>query len=85
MLAIICVFTPGLPGPVIDEHVGEARDHQAEVGERPAFPMLAQRRAVGRADVDLVQRAGHGVEAGGEDDGVELECSAPDVGAGPSR
>ena len=62
----------GAAGPCDDEHVGEARDHQAEIGEGAALPMVGQHRAVARPDVDLAQRAGHGVEAGGEDDGVEL-------------
>ena len=59
-------------GPGDDEHVGKARDHQAEVRERPTFPVLAKGGAIARAHVDLLQRAGHGVEARGEDQRIEL-------------
>ncbi len=38
----------------------------------PASQRVAQRLAVASPDVDRQQGAGHRVEAGGEDDGVEL-------------
>ena len=59
-------------GPGDREHVGEARDHQPEIGGRSAVPFLRQGGAVADADVDLLQRTGHRVEAGGEYDGVEF-------------
>jgi hypothetical protein len=51
--------------------LGKPATSQAEVGARAGRPGVLQRRAAAPADVDLVQRAGHGVEADGEDDGVD--------------
>ena len=66
------VRTEGLPGPVIDEHVGEPGHLHAQVGHRTRLPFLLQVPAVSAADVDLEQRPGHGVKAGGEHDDVEV-------------
>ena len=64
--------TDGLPGPVMVNRLGKPAIGEAEVGARAVGPLLAQRAAAAAADVDVEQRAGHGVEAGGEDDAVEL-------------
>ena len=64
------------------EQVREAGDLQAEIVARPGLPYILQGDAVASADVDAQQRAGHGVEAGGEDDDVDadtprLACECP--------
>ena len=58
--------TDGLPGPVMVKRFGKPADGEPEVGARPLRPRLAQRASAAPADVDAEQRAGHGVEAGGE-------------------
>ena len=64
--------TDGLPGPVIMNRFGKPATDQAEIRARPLGPLVVQRQAAAAADVDREQRAGHRVEAGGEDDRVEL-------------
>ena len=59
--------------PGDDEQVGEAGDRQAEVGARAVRPLRRASDTPSRPRMSIVeQRAGHGVEAGGEDDRVEL-------------
>ena len=64
-------------GPGDGEEVRKAGDGDAEVGARPVGPLFPQRAASPAADVDVEQGAGHGVEAGGEDDAVELVLGGP--------
>ena len=59
-------------GPGDGEEIGKAGDGDPEVGARSVGPLLPQRAAAPAADVDVEQGAGHGIEAGGEDDAVEL-------------
>ncbi len=61
----------GRPGD--GEQVREAVHHESEVGARAVLPLLLQGEPVLPLDVDRHQRTGHGVEPGGEYDGVELE------------
>ena len=63
----------GASGAGDHEHVGEAGDLEAEVGLGAVGPFLAQREPVAAADVHPEKAAGHAIEAGGEDDDVELE------------
>jgi hypothetical protein len=62
----------GAPWPRDREQVGEARHRQAEIGTWAGAPFLAQSPATSAANVDLEERSGHGVEAGGEHNGVDL-------------
>ena len=62
----------GAAGPGDGEEVRKAGDGDPEVGARPVGPLLPQCAAASAADVDVEQGAGHGIEAGGEDDAVEL-------------
>ena len=59
-------------GPKIMNMLGNPRVDETEMGARPVGPLLAQLLAVATADVDLHVVAGHGVEAGGEHDDVEV-------------
>ena len=69
--------TDGLPGPVIGEEVREAGDGEAEVGARARRPTSRCSVRPPRPRMSMLeQRAGHGVEAGGEDDGVERVLGA---------
>ena len=54
------------------EEVREARHHEPEVGVRAVGPFALDVHAAVALDVDFAHRAGHGVEAGGKHDGVEL-------------
>ena len=54
------------------EQVREAGHGDAEVGAWTFRPLLPETDTVPAADVDLRQRAGHGVVAGGEDDAVQI-------------
>ena len=65
-----------------EEQVGEAGRGQPEIGGRPCGPLVLQRQPVGAPDVDRRQRAGERVEAGGEDDRVQLEGFPDDVDPG---
>ncbi len=69
------------------EEVREPDGHQAEVRGRAVHPLLLQREAVATGDVDRDQRAGHRIEAGRVDDGVELErlTRGVDPGLGDRR
>ena len=53
------------------EQVRKARNLQAEIIARPRRPGLRQRQVIAPADVHPQQRAGHPVEAGGEDDDIQ--------------
>ena len=64
--------TDGLPRPGDREQVGEPGHRDAEVRPRPGGPLRGERYPVPVPDVDRGQRTGHRVEAGREDDGVEL-------------
>merc|ERR1719163_2052830 len=66
----------GRAGPRDREEVREAGDAEAEVGAHAVLPRLLQADAVTAAEVDLREPPGHPVEAGGEDDAVELEGRA---------
>ena len=59
--------------PGDDKEVGKSRHHQPEVGAGAVGPLVLQCQALAAANVDLAQRAGHRVEAGREDDDVELD------------
>ena len=61
------------PRPGDHEQVGEPLAHQPEVGLGTVGPLVLDRPAPAAGDVDVHDGAGHGVEAGGEHDGVELE------------
>ena len=74
--------TDGLPGPVMMKKFGKPTVDEPEVGGRAVGPLLLQGHAVPAGDVDADQGAGHGVEAGGVDDGVELERLVGGVDAG---
>ncbi len=50
---------------------------------RSISPLVAQQLPAPAPDLDFVVRAGHGVEASGEHDGVELVLAVP--GAHPGR
>ena len=54
------------------QHVGEAVDHHAEEGRDGGAPLVGELLAADALDVDLVEGAGDGVEAGGIDDDVEV-------------
>ena len=70
---------------------GARRHHQvrepvhqhAEKGRRAVAPLLAQGLTTGAADVDAVEGAGDGVEAGGVDDDVEVMVARAGPDAGP--
>ncbi len=64
------------------EEIGKSRRLQAEVVDRPVAPLVAQVLAVGADEVDVVEGAGHGVEAGGVDDQVELVVALRGADAG---
>ena len=81
MVGSMFVSTEGLPGPVMVNRFGKPGHRHAEVGAWPLAPFLLQRQSATAADVDLQQRAGHGVEAGGEHDGVDLVLLAPGADA----
>ena len=55
------------------EQVRETRHLQAEIVARARCPGVRERQAVAAANVHAQQRAGHGVEAGGEDDDVQRD------------
>ena len=59
-------------GPDDHEHVRVVGHREAHEGPRPVGPVVAQEAAVVAADVDAGEGARHGVEAGGEDQHVEL-------------
>ena len=46
----------------------------AKVGLRALAPLVGERLAAGAANVDLQQRPGHGIEAGGEDEIGRASC-----------
>ena len=71
-------------GPGDGEQVREAGNHQPEVRAGSVGPPVAQRDALATTDVDAQQGAGHRIEAGGEDDRVELVIvvGCADAGAG---
>ena len=52
----------------------------AEERDRAVRPLVLQLSAADAADVDAVERAGDGVEAGGVDDDVELVLRARSCG-----
>ena len=72
MLTSMLVSTDGLPGPGDGEQVREPLHAETEVGARPGRPRVLQGAPAAAADVDAQQRAGHGVEAGGVDQHVEV-------------
>src|SRR5450631_96132 len=53
------------------EQVGKAGDRDAKVGVRAVDPLPIQRAAAAAFEVQGLQRAGHGIETGGENDDVE--------------
>ena len=64
--------TDGLPGPVTMNRFGKPAHREAEVRARAVAPIVVQRRPP-RPRMSIVeQRAGHRVEAGREDDGVDV-------------
>src|SRR5215207_11060223 len=74
----------GAAGTGYGEHVGEARDRQPEVGARTLDPLIPQQLPAPAADIYLVERAGHRVEAGGVNEDVELVLGVfgPQAGRG---
>ena len=69
--------------PGDSEQVGVVRAHEAEVCARPLRPLVAQQLPTPTVYVDLLERAGHGVEAGGEHKDVELVLAV--LGTHPGR
>ena len=67
---------------VEQEQVGEAVGGQSQIGARALRPRLLELQAVTAADVHVDDGAGHGVEAGGVDDGVEGHGLPAHVDAG---
>src|SRR5690606_14911916 len=55
-----------------DQHVGEARDADAQLRNRTVRPLFGQGHSATALDAGPKQRTGERVEAGGEDDDVEL-------------
>ena len=53
------------------EEVGKAHDRESEIGLRTLAPLVLEGHAAAPADVDLQQRACHGVEAGGQHQAIE--------------
>ena len=74
--------TDGLPGPVIMKKLGKPAVVETQVGGGAVRPLLLQRDAVAAGDVDRHDGAGHRVEAGGVDDGIELDRLVGEVDAG---
>src|SRR5262245_46133226 len=62
----------GIVRPHQRQHVGEAGDLQAEIGARTIGPLVLEAQPAAPADVDAVEGASDGIEAGGVDDHVEL-------------
>ena len=60
-------------GPISMIMLGKPSTMHAEIGLRPARPFVLQPQPADAADVDAVEAAGDGIEAGGVDDDVELE------------
>ncbi len=54
-------------GPDQHEQVGKARDLGAEVGEGTVAPAISQALPAGPGELDAIEGAGDGVEAGGVD------------------
>jgi hypothetical protein len=54
------------------QHVGEAGDLQAEIGARTIGPLVLEAQPGAPADVDAVEGASDGIQAGDVDDHVEL-------------
>ena len=65
-----------LPGPAMLNRFGKAGDHQAQVVQRPGAPLVLDAQAAAAAQVQPHHRAGHGVEAGGQHQGVEFVAAA---------
>ena len=72
----------GMLRPGQHHHVRHAADQEAEKGDWPVGPFLAQRATAGAANVYFVEGAGESVEAGRVDDDVELEAARAGVEAG---
>ena len=69
--------TDGLPGPVIMKRFGKLSHRETEIGLRPVGPDVGQRfSAAARDRMHGHDRAGHGVEAGGEHDHIDVERCA---------
>ena len=64
------------------EHVRETGSCHTEVRDGPGSPVVLQLATAATTDIDLVVRAGHGIEARGEHDDVELVVGGrrPDAG-----
>ena len=75
------VSTEGLPGPVMVNRFGKPAMASPRYVRGPSRHFSRSASAAPAADVDLEQRAGHGVEAGGEHDGVDLVLLALDPDA----
>ena len=69
---IMLTSTDGLPGPVTMKRFGNPAVAMPEVGPGSVGPLVAQMQPVRADDAGPEQRAGHGVEPGGEDDDVEV-------------
>ncbi len=75
MLATTSERTDGLPGPVIEE-VREANDLQTKVADGSfGVPVVAQQPTVSTRDIDAPQGTCDGVEAGRQNEYVQVECS----------
>src|SRR3954469_3952880 len=68
---IIWLLTPGLCGPVIMNRFGKPAIISPRYVRGPSSHFRLDRQSRIRADLDFLHGAGHGVEAGGEDDSVE--------------
>ncbi len=64
------------------EEVGEPGDAEPEIGLGPFAPLVGEPPAAGAGYVDLQQRPGHRIKAGGEDDGIDrvFLSLCPDAG-----
>src|SRR6266508_3654914 len=65
------------------EHVREAIDHHADEGGGPTLPLVLQSLPASPSDIDAVEAAGDGVEAGCVDDDVELELPVAGLQTSP--
>ena len=72
----------GMLRPGQHHHVRHAADQEAEKGDWPVSPFLAQRATAGAANVYFVKGAGESVEAGRVDNDVELEAARAGVETG---
>jgi hypothetical protein len=60
-------------GDVLEEkHIRKLWDRYPHAGARPILPMVGDSSTLNALNVELGERAGNGVEAGSEDDDVDI-------------